>query len=116
MLLKKRTTLKRMEEILATVNTRVVKEILIEPGTSNSPNRFDWCDITIDTITYTIWLCDSDPELADRAVEELKKMLSKFDLPYVLRPEPYIYHQQNPPFEKKTLYLSDIRKPTRKEK
>ena len=107
-LLKKSVSMNRMKEILSTVNTRVVKEVVIKPGSSHSPNRMDWCDIIIGGAVYSVFLGDQDSEIADYMAEEFKKMLKEFDLPYVLRPNPYIYQQQTSPFKARRLSLSDI--------
>ncbi len=107
-LLKKSVPMNRMKEILSTVNTRVVKEVVIKPGSSHSPNRLDWCDVVVGGTVYSVFLSDQDSKIADYMAEEFKKMLKEFDLPYVLRPNPYVYQQQTPPFKEQRLSLSDI--------
>jgi len=75
----KKTTLKRLEEVIKTINLRVIKEIEVREFRSNSASELpDWITFKIGVSIYELFVADVDPWYHTRSVELVKIHL--FDL------------------------------------
>lgn len=76
------TSFKRLEEILQTINPKVVKQIEIELKSSCSSDMPSWAYVKIGSRTYTIWLSDVDDRYWSDGIFEFFKLIKNPGVPY----------------------------------
>ena len=75
-------SLNRLEEILETVNTNVVKSIHIEFSSSCSSDMPSTADVTVGVSVYRLWLADMDDRYWSDAISYFTDIIKNSGISY----------------------------------
>lgn len=76
--MKKYISTNKLREILRTINTRIVKEIIIKEYSNHIPFKLGWVEAQVGSNIYVVSFWDQDERYVQDAILYFEQMISEF--------------------------------------